>query len=96
MSIRKALRDLAAAVADEAAQNPQFERILGEILEPASSTNVLVEQRQPVGQRRDNQNLATVATVELQPCLTPWRSPRKVKMCFGPGSHHWTSNSFGT
>lgn len=37
MSIRKALRDLAAAVADEAAQNPQFERILGEILEPASS-----------------------------------------------------------
>ena len=37
MAIRKVLRDLATAVADEAAQNPQFARRLGEILEPTSS-----------------------------------------------------------
>ena len=37
MAISKVLRDLATAVAKEAAQNPQFARRLGEILEPASS-----------------------------------------------------------
>ena len=37
MAIGKVLRDLATAVAKEAAQNPQFARRLGEILEPASS-----------------------------------------------------------
>ena len=37
MSIKKVLRDLAIAVADEAAQNPEFARKLTEILEPVSS-----------------------------------------------------------
>ena len=35
MVIGKVLRDLATAVASEAAQNPQFAKRLGEILEPA-------------------------------------------------------------
>ena len=52
MAIRKVLRDLAIAVADEAAQNPQFARRLGEILEPTSSqTRRRASARRPAHRR---------------------------------------------
>ena len=40
MSVRKALRDLAEAVADEASQNPQFARRLEEIFASASPSRL--------------------------------------------------------
>jgi len=52
MAIRKVLRDLATAVADEAAHNPQFARRLGEILDPASSqTRRRTSSRRPAHRR---------------------------------------------
>lgn len=52
MTIRKVLRDLATAVADEAAQNPEFARTLGEILKsPPPQPRRRTSARRPANRR---------------------------------------------
>ena len=85
MAIRKVLRDLATAVADEAAQNPQFARRLGEILEPTSSpTRRRGSSRRPAHRR---------APAVAGPCSGPLRTAR---MHSARSSRHWTSNDSAT
>lgn len=56
MAIRKVLRDLATAVADEAARNPEFARTLAQILDPTSPQT----RRRPSARRAANRRAPAV------------------------------------
>ena len=86
MAIRKVLRDLAIAVADEAAQNPQFARRLGEILKPTSpqtpsasfvattGASAGTRRARPCSSRYRRRGCAPLAACGIGPRTTPRHS----------------------